>query len=202
MSLDADIDALRVQPGDAITARLWNQMVDAHEALLSAFGKLTAGKGVRVNKSSLGLTIVADSGSSAFVGAFKVRLSGAAAVTVGAGTVNGLTPKINGLAIDGLDASGKQSAPPKLAIAQDGSRSWVCIRAKVSDDLQLDPEDNEALTIEHVTDPLLIARQRAEGLHVLAVIVWKDKRPALRQVVFHDQKHIAEQGKHYFSQAS
>lgn len=193
--IDSAIALLRVKEGDPITRKLWNGLLDLCTALVKSFSDFSSGTGVRLHRYPQGVNIVADRGTASFMGRFSVRIAGKDA-TVGAGTMEGVTPKINGTAIDGYDANGKLGTIPKLKInggPGDNLRSYVCIQATIDvESGKWDPEMEDALTVVHVASLELEADLVATtGLLPLAMLIWSDTTTIsrVRQIVYFDQKY-------------
>lgn len=192
MITDRDIDELRVRVGDPITARLWNAMLDLCAGLHKSYRDISGGKGVRLHRYPDGINIVADTGGANFVGAFAVRQAGALAVTVGAGMLNTIIPKIDGVPIDGV-VDGRQRGIPPLKVEMPGAdmRSFVCLRV-VTDDAQRIVDAPDAVTVVHRTTMPAADEPAEVGLHVIAMLQWSDRTTfRVWQVLYHHQQHIA-----------
>lgn len=207
MITESDIDALRVRAGDPITAAIWNALLDLCSGLAKSYGDVSAGKGVRLHRYPHGINIVADTGTATFAGAFTVRAAGLK-VTIGTGTLNAVVPTIRAAPIDGL-VDGKQQTIPTLDVSYPGEtkRSFVCLRVKV-DAAQLIADEPDAITVVHRAS-MPAADEPAEiGLHVVAVLQWSNTKAfSIRQVLYHDQQHVAVMSKtgtlrHFFSAAA
>jgi len=190
-TLESAIESLRVKSGDPITAKLWNGLLDLVRELVGSFAKVMSGTGVRLQRYPRGLNIVADRGGAPFSGSFSVRLSGTEA-TVGAGTLEDITPRLDGNRIDGYDDNGKLGTIPKLRITGgpgEGLRSYVSVEVAVDQAGKLDPANREAVTITHRQS--LVSDDDAVGVLPLAVLIWSDSSTLskVRQIVYFDQRH-------------
>lgn len=192
--IDSAIASLRVKSGDPITRQLWNGLLDLCAALVKSFSEFSSGTGVRIHRYPQGINVVADRGSSAFRGAFSVRVAGLEAV-VGLGTVSDIVPAVGDVRIDAKEL-------PKLKI--DGGpneqlRSWIAVRAAVdpsADDPKLNPEDPAALQIIHTNDLSLAVDGSplppGVALEALAMLIWSDTKTISRvhQIVYFNQRLV------------
>lgn len=187
------IEQLRVAPGDAVTANLWNGMLELCRELVKSFGIVTKGSGIRIHQYPQGINIVADAQRSSFVGRFNIRASGLSC-TIGLGLVDGLVPNIGSKPIDGIE-NGELGEIPKLDLEEGPNsalRSWVVIRAQVDPEEKLpsmDKEDPSSLQIVH-TSNLDQDLPPGVGLRVVAMLVWRDEITISRvhQVLYFDQR--------------
>jgi hypothetical protein len=173
------IEDLYVKPGDPITAKLWNALLDWDKE-----SSVMAGPNVRLQRMQRGICVVAEAPSSNWNHPWRCSLTGFE-VKLTAGTVNTLVPRINGVRIDGRDERGKTVTVPPLKIVSGPGvdlESWVCVQVKVTaSSSAMDEKDKDALTIVHVPDldPRMIEGGSPDksglGLHPLAQILWKDK---------------------------
>lgn len=170
--------------------------------------KVTRSGPLRLHQSADGnLGIVADLRPASFVGAFKVSIAGAQEVRVGLGTVEGLTPSLRGVPLDGLDSDGRTVRVPNLKCDEGPNnelRSWAFLGVRVDlasgELLGADDEDaEEAAVIAHGND--LAKRYRrgfsrddgeGRGWLPLAMLIWKDERTLLRVVqnTYFNQTHM------------
>jgi hypothetical protein len=187
------IEQLKVAPGDAVTASLWNGMLELCANLVRSFGVVKKGSGIRIHTYPDGINIVADAQRTSYVGRFSVRTSGLSC-TLSPGMVDGLAPNIGDKPIDGIK-NGELGEIPTLSLDAGPNadlRSWVVIRAKVDPKAELpmlDKEDPEALQIEHTSD-LDQELPPGVGQRVVAMLAWKDKGTISRvhQVLYFDQR--------------
>lgn len=187
------IEQLKVAPGDVVTAKLWNGMLELCRELVRSFGLVKKGAGIRIHSYPQGINIVADAQPASFVGRFSVRTSGLRCA-VGPGRVNGITPNIGSTPIDGM--TGKEQGEIPTLDLSDGPnsdlRSWVVIRVAVDPAAErpgLDKEDPDALQIQHTSD---LDQDLPPGvaLRVVAMLVWRDQSTLSRvhQALYFDQR--------------
>lgn len=195
--IDRAIDSLRVKEGDPITRKLWNGLLDLVALVARSFAGLQSGTAVRLQRYPGGVNVVADVSPGTFTGRFTVRLSGKEA-TIGAGEIDGITPRINGVKIDGYDDSGKAVAQPRLKISgapNSELRSWICAVVAVDPETKLPVKDDpSAVTIAHLNSrtasPDLQVSAGAEiGICPLALLIWSDTKTIsrFRQIKYFDQ---------------
>lgn len=155
-------------------------------------GVLTTG-GTRVHRGYDGREhVVSDRTPSPYIGAFRCALAGSLQVRVGLGTVEGYTPKLNDVPLDGV--VGKSTVPVPLLELEDGPnqdlRSWILLRFRVDLETGLpDPEDEDLATIIHGNDLRAVFSNgvspddgEGHGHCPLAMIVWRDKETVQRIV--------------------
>lgn len=170
---------------------------------ISSMGGVQSGRGIRKHVYKYGTSMVSDPATSAFVGAFAVRMSGDA-VTVGHGTVDDVVPKIDGDPIDGINAEGEQGSIPSLVI-EDGPneqlRSWVCVEVLYDEAKKGIAEDDESLIITHRNDLPVKQEAAATGdplriIKPLAMLVWQTDSVVsrVRQITFFDQRVVSDNG--------
>lgn len=183
-----DLRDLYVRPGEPVMPA-WQRLLEWAKQF-----RLFAGRGVRLTRTPNGTYVVADLKANPWNHPFKVRLAEREA-TVGFGTVEGIVPRIGSKTIDGLDASGKETEPPKLPIAgepNDDLRSWVVVEVKVAPDgEEIDPEDSEAVTIRHVRE--LKPDDPRVGRHPLAMLIWASNGTTIlraRQITHFNLSHL------------
>lgn len=111
--------------------------------------------GVRVHQRRTGKTLIAESDTASFRGAWDVSLRGPREAVVGAGTVNGLVPHILGIRLDGTDEQGDPlpDGPPSLFLDEgpnERNRSYILLQVRIDPATgEIDPEDPEAVTVIH-----------------------------------------------------
>lgn len=111
--------------------------------------------GVRVHQRRTGKTLICESETETFRGAWPVSLRGAREVVVGPGTVNGRVPTILGIRIDGTDETGHPlpDGPPSLFLDDgpgDRLRSYVLLRVRIDPETGDIPEtDDDAVIVTH-----------------------------------------------------
>lgn len=210
------LDDIRAKAGDSISDkwRLLEQYIDqqrtAHEGM--------TGPGLLKDQSGEGFTYrAAPQADAVFEGAFFVRLSGSA-VTVGPGTVDGITPLMDGTRIDGVTSGGAAGEIPTLEITgspNDERRSWVCVEAirqsgaDAKSMLPIDATDPAALIITHraslsPSPDLRVSPSSLTGILPLAVVIWSDTRTPARveQNVYFNQRTKLEDGELTFDEAA
>lgn len=158
---------------------------------------LQTGAGIRQHRSARGVAVIADARASAFHGAFAVALVGME-ITVGPGTVDGVTPTIGTVPIDGITAEGKTVSIPRLKITgspAEDLRSYVCIQARVdSKTRQLSETESDPLTIVQRASPSATDEEPLDentGLLPISVLIWSADRKTIsqvRQIVYFDQQ--------------
>lgn len=173
-------------------------------------GGVQSGRGIRKHVYGNGTSMVVDPQSSAFVGAFAVRVSGGMA-TVGTGTVNEVVPTIDGEQIDGVNAEGTLGKVPSLSI-EDGPnaqlRSWVCVEALYDAETGGIAEADDSLIVTHRADLPVAKEQAIAGepqriIKPLAILVWQseDVVSRVRQITYFDQRLVTENGETRLSEA-
>jgi hypothetical protein len=123
---------LRVKSGDTIRARLVDELVRQIEDRT-----VTAGVNCRVHAiPGVGVSVEALAPPQNFPHPWDTGISGnQAAISVG--LVNGSVPYVNGVSMDGLDASGNAlpGGAPKLQLDESlydvTGRSWICVQVTV-----------------------------------------------------------------------
>lgn len=211
------LDDIRAKAGDSISDkwRLLEQYIDQQRAMHESM----TGPGLLKDQSGEGFTYrAAPQADAVFEGAFFVRLSGSA-VTVGAGTVDGLTPLIDGTRIDGYDSEGKLGEIPGLSFEgeepDEQLRSWICVEAIRADGdaagsfAPIDDTDPAALIITHraslsPSPDLRVSPSSLTGILPLAVVIWSDTRTPARveQNVYFNQRTKLEDGELTFDEAA
>lgn len=163
---------------------------------------LTATGPVRVHHDAWGNAhVVADTTPASYGGAFRVSIAGAMQVRVGNGTCEGITPRLNGVPLDGMDGTRAVRVPLlKLEDGPDANlRSWVMLRFVVDLSTGLPvPDDEDTATIVHRNDLSAVFANgvspddRTGAGHLpLAMLVWRDERSLQRVVrnVYFQQRH-------------
>lgn len=167
-----------------------------HRATLTATGP------VRVHRDAWGNAhVVADVTPAAYGGAFRVSIAGALQVRVGTGTCEGITARLDGVPLDGMDGERIVRVPLlKLKEGPDANlRSWVMLRFQVDISTGLPvPDDEDTATIVHRNDLSAVFANgvspddRTGAGHLpLAMLVWRNERSVqrvVRNVYFH-QRH-------------
>lgn len=183
-----DLRDLYVRPGEPVMPA-WKRLLEWARQF-----RLFAGRGVRLTRTPNGTYVVADLKSNPWNHPFKVRLANREA-TIGFGTVEGLVPRIGTKTIDGLDASGKETEPPKLQLTGEPNedlRSWVVVEVKVAaEGGEIDPGDSEAVTIRHVRE--LGPEDPTIGRHPLAMLIWASNGTTIlraRQITHFHLSHL------------
>lgn len=212
------LEDLHANPGDSIPDK-WRKLEQFVMEQRARHEDMT-GSGLLKTQGDLGFHyLAAPSAEPVFRGALYVSLS-SGQVSVGAGTIDNLTPTIDGVRCDGYDADGKLGTIPKLKLTDppnDQLRSWICAEAIRAADVAggsdagsfvpIDPEDPDALIITHRAD--LTGNQEPgtenlTGILPLALVVWFDqKTPAFaQQIVYFNQRTKIEDDELRFSAAS
>jgi hypothetical protein len=170
--------------------------------------KLTRTGSLRVHQDARGdLHVVADVTGRRFGGAFPVRMAAADEVAVGLGTVEGLTPRLQQVPLDGVDGK-KAVRVPNLPLKEGPNaelRSWVCLRVQV--DLAVATAQTAAAEqrplllgaeIVHLNDLAKVFANgvspddgAGHGYFPIAMIVWRDKEIVKRLVrnTYFNQRH-------------
>lgn len=207
------LDDIRAKAGDSISDK-WRQLEQYIDQQRTAHEGMT-GPGLLKDQSGEGFTYrAAPQADAVFEGAFFVRLSGSA-VTVGPGTVDGITPLMDGTRIDGVTSGGAAGEIPTLEITgspNDERRSWVCVEAirqsgaDAKSMLPIDATDPDALIITH-RNSLTDEETPSDGQRAilpLAVVIWSDTRTPARveQNVYFNQRTKLEDGELTFDEAA
>lgn len=208
------LDDIRAKAGDSISDK-WRQLEQYIDQQRAAHEGMT-GPGLLKDQSGEGFTYrAAPQANAAFEGAFFVRLSGSA-VTVGDGTVDGMTPLMDGARIDGYDSEGKPGEIPGLSFEgeepDEQLRSWICVEAIRADGdaagsfAPIDDTDPDALIITH-RNSLTDEEPPSDGQRAilpLAVVIWSDTRTPARveQNVYFNQRTKLEDGELTFDEAA
>ena len=166
-------------------------------------------EGLRVTRTLRGVSVVADYPTQDFTGAWTVSLSGPKSVRIGAGTVNGLVPWLDGRDLEGLDEKGNaHSGGVPLLSLDDGPgtrrRSYIGILVRVvSETGKIDVDDRESITVDH--RPSLHAAfseggapdEESTGFWPLAQATWSadgDRVERLRQWAYFHYVHRFQRG--------
>ena len=183
-----DLRDLYVRPGEPVMPA-WQRLLEWAKQF-----RLYAGRGVRLNRTPNGTYVVADLKANPWNHPFKVRLAEREAA-VGFGTVNGIVPRIGGKTIDGLDATGRETEPPKLPLTGEPNedlRSWVAVDVKLAPESEeIDPDDPDAAKISHVRD--LKPESKEVGRHPLAMLIWASNRTTIvraRPITHFNLRHL------------
>jgi hypothetical protein len=121
--------------------------------------------------------------------------------TIGFGTAQDVVPRIEGKRIDGTDDKGREGEPPTLRLTGEPNeepRSWIVFEVKVDPKSgEIDPEDEEAVTIRHVRE--LRSSTPDVGRHPLTMLIWSPNRTSIvraRQITHFHLRHlfVAQQG--------
>lgn len=163
---------------------------------------LTSAGPVRIHRDNWGNAhVVADVTPPGYGGAFRVSLAGALQVRVGPGTCEGITARLDGVPLDGMDDGRTVRVPPlKLKEGPDADlRSWVMLRFVVDLATGLPVEDDEdTATIVHRNDLSAVFANGVSpddgtgaGHLPLAMLVWRNERSVQRVVrnVYFQQRH-------------
>ena len=198
-----DVSDLQAKAGQPIRP-LWNKLVTR----LRSAAQIQAGRGVRVHQGPEGTAVVASGTGGSYTPRFLVGISGKEA-TIGLGTVNGLVPTINGIALDGITASGATVTVPHLKLTAPNAqlRSWIVVQVQIDPESKVVRDDVEdAITLLH-TDDLKAVPGDDFGWHPVGLITWADRRTPQRawNVTKLDLTHVyltgsaGQKGRHFFS---
>jgi hypothetical protein len=106
-----------------------------------------------------------------------------------------MMPRIGGKRLDGTDDKGREGDPPTLRLTgepNDVLRSWIVVEVKVDPKSgEIDPENEEAVTIRHVRELRPSSVEIAR--HPLAVLIWAPNRTTIvraRQITHFHLRHL------------
>lgn len=205
-----NLDALKAKPGERVAPK-WEALI----RYLRRLTQLRAGRDVRLKSGPDGTSIVADKRGSLFVPHFRVSLQGQLA-SVGPGLIGGRLPLVSGVRLDGKSADGKTDLPvpgqPLTGGPNDQLRSWIVVTVRVNLETGQLAEGDDSLGIAHRNDVMsrlvngYCVDERGAGFYPLALLIWRDKRTALRvmQNTMHDLQHAyvraesSRPARHYF----
>ena len=189
---------------EEIRARRGKEVLPVWDALLKEIDRtdvVIGGGGVRVRRMPDATYVYADKPIAPWPHPFRV-IANAEGASVREGTVNTISPYIDGVPISGIDEEGEAVEVPRVEIKHNGEpRTYIALMVKAVDEGRgLAVQDTpDSLWIEHVAsldDATLNeggATETGEGIaaYPLAVLYWQAKGVLRRtfQIVHHNLNH-------------
>jgi hypothetical protein len=160
---------------------------------------IVTGPGVKVTQTPNGTLVDAERSFRPWSHPFKVSTDGTTA-TIRAGLVNGVSPYLNGVRINGIDDDGNEIEVPPLEITHDGTLITyiaIVLNLPAGNETMAISDSPEAIRIEHVTSlPENFAEggtvsDQTRGVYPIAALYWNGKNDFNKrlQIVHHNLGH-------------
>lgn len=186
---------LRAKKGERILPK-WQALLE-----YIASTRIVVGEGMKVSQTPDGTVVTADIPFRPFPHPFRCTVSGGQ-LEVRPGTVNGVTPYMDELPLDGRDKDGNKVDFPRLEVEYpNAQKSYVVVVVRVDGEGNVKAiQDNEgSVTIEHTADldPSIFLEGgsddvRGVGIHPIAQLTWDRKTRQLEglfQMTHHNLGH-------------